>query len=307
MENNLTHNKAGSNKLPDRLKELDTKISEHIPSMDEFQEKFDQCTTNECKKEVREEYYKASELGDQKILELYESGELSKEDIKDLVSHYRDAMMKGASEGEKRWENNPSTLSTLEWANTISNSALNAIHEAILIDEMIANGDSPRKIQDAIQRNELLSGALSTIDYVDIQKALDTGDIAKLVAGAIVGKAVSPSGKGSAIPYKDPVVSSNGLSYKSNPKHTLGEQGNRPNAGIEPKNSLELFNDSVVSGKKRYAKDSDGNLHQFTNANDGTWHWAGSTGQGKNSLKPNDVPHDIKKKFDMPMKGKWDK
>ncbi|MDG9730372.1 hemagglutinin repeat-containing protein [Ignatzschineria sp. RMDPL8A] len=138
VENNLTHNKAGSNKLPDRLKELDTKISEHIPSMDEFQEKFDQCTTNECKKEVREEYYKASELGDQKILELYESGELSKEDIKDLVSHYRDAMMKGASEGEKRWENNPSTLSTLEWANTISNSALNAIHEAILIDEMTA-------------------------------------------------------------------------------------------------------------------------------------------------------------------------
>ena len=113
-----------------------------------------------------------------------------------------------------------------------------------------------------------MSGALSTIDYVDIQRAFDTGDIAKLVAGAIVGKAVSPSGKGSAIPYKDSVISSNGLSYKSNPKHTLGEQGNRPNAGIEPKNSLELFNDSVVSGKKRYAKDSDGNLHQFTNAND---------------------------------------
>ncbi len=33
----------------------------------------------------------------------------------------------------------------------------------------------------------------------------------------------------------------NGLTYKSNTKHTRGQPGNRPNAGIEPKNSFELF------------------------------------------------------------------
>jgi len=46
----------------------------------------------------------------------------------------------------------------------------------------------------------------------------------------------------------------NGLTYKSNPKHTRGQPGNRPNAGIEPRNSFELFENSRVStmGKGRY-------------------------------------------------------
>ena len=89
-----------------------------------------------------------------------------------------------------------------------------------------------------------------------------------------------------------------GETYKSNPKHTLGQTGNHPNAGIEPKNSFELFENSFQSGNKRYSIDSDGNIHQFTHTNkgDNTWHWAGRTGKDQavdQRLKGNNIPQDV--------------
>ncbi|WP_435938682.1 polymorphic toxin-type HINT domain-containing protein [Moraxella bovoculi] len=69
-----------------------------------------------------------------------------------------------------------------------------------------------------------------------------------------------------------------GETYKSNPKHTLGQTGNRPNAGIEPRNSFELFEESKIIGKQIFSVDENGDIHRFMNSNspDG-WHWAGST------------------------------
>ena len=92
--------------------------------------------------------------------------------------------------------------------------------------------------------------------------------------------------------------------YKSNPKHTLDQTGNRPNAGIEPKNSFELFENSFQSGNKRYSIDSDGNIHQFTHTNkgDNTWHWAGRTGKDQavdQRLKGNNIPQDVIKHFNL--------
>lgn len=91
------------------------------------------------------------------------------------------------------------------------------------------------------------------------------------------------SGKGSPIPVKDPVTASNGLNYQSNPKHTI----NPPrNAGIEPKNSLSLFENSVSlnakNQKAHYTMDDSGNIHQFMPDNTGNWHWAGSTADKRN-------------------------
>ena len=90
-------------------------------------------------------------------------------------------------------------------------------------------------------------------------------------------------------------TASNGLDYKSNPKHTPGQPGNRPNAGIEPKNSLDLFGDSVPSTSKpnqRYTYDADTNtLHRFYNDGNGIWHWSGSTNQGANSINGSQVPN----------------
>ena len=112
---------------------------------------------------------------------------------------------------------------------------------------------------------------------------------------------------GSNIPVEQKTRASNGLDYQSNPKHTPGQAGSRPNAGIEPKNSLELFEESVESVDKpdqRYTYDeTTGTLHRFFNDGNGTWHWSGSTNQGENSLRSSDVPSDIKNLFNLRKKG----
>ena len=147
--------------------------------------------------------------------------------------------------------------------------------------------------------------------------AILTGEqIASLVqgAGAILmasasgphGKPGSSSGK-SGVPVKERTRVSNGLYYQSNPKHTPGQPGNRPNAGIEPRNSLELFEQSVPSTQnptQRYTYDSvSQTLHRFFSDGHGTWHWSGSTQQGSNSIPGSSVPTDIKRLFGLKMKG----
>lgn len=74
--------------------------------------------------------------------------------------------------------------------------------------------------------------------------------------------------------------------YKSNSKHTLGQPGNRPNAGIEPRNSFDLFETSKIAGKQRFSIDENGDIHRFMNSNfpEG-WHWAGSTADKSAPLK----------------------
>ena len=91
------------------------------------------------------------------------------------------------------------------------------------------------------------------------------------------------------------------LTYKSNPKHTRGQEGNRPNAGIEPENSFELFEKSIVSSEKirqRYTYDkSTDTIHRFSYTNGTEWHWSGSENQEKNSLSISDIPKDVKNTF----------
>ena len=115
------------------------------------------------------------------------------------------------------------------------------------------------------------------------------------------------SNNGSSLPVEEKTTARNGLNYQSNPKHTPGQAGNRPDAGIEPKNSLELFENSVPSSQnpnQRFAFDKETNtLHRFYNDGNGTWHWSGSTNQGANSLTGKQVPNDIKNIFGLPKKG----
>lgn len=278
--------------------------------MEEFQVNYEQCESQECRASVRESYYLASELGNEKILEFYNSGELLLEEFTDLISFYKAAMMKGADELSISI-NDPADISTREWVKGLGNPIINGIYQAGLLEKMVAEGATIDQIETEILRNEILSSALSVPSHTEILQAVEEGSIAKLVIGAIVGKAVSPSGKGggkgSAIPHKDPVVSSNGLSYKSNPKHTLGEQGNRPNAGIEPKNSLDLFGDSVFpkigNQKARFTMDKNGDIHQFMPDGTGNYHWAGSTADKRNPLKiTNKTKAALRKQFDWKVK-----
>ncbi|TNH06461.1 hypothetical protein FHQ25_12380, partial [Testudinibacter sp. TR-2022] len=103
--------------------------------------------------------------------------------------------------------------------------------------------------------------------------------------------------KTSAIPHPEPIAAGNGLIYQSNPKHTQGGAGNRPNAGIEPKNSFALFEKSVLVDNQRFAIDEMGNIHQFTDSNsDSGWHWAGATNDKFAPLKlQNDVKSELRK------------
>lgn len=121
-------------------------------------------------------------------------------------------------------------------------------------------------------------------------------DVAKAANNLVKGR------KGSPIPSPTPTVATNGLVYKSNPKHTPGQHSNRPNAGVEPPDSLKLFGQSIPSSKHypnkevRFAVDTKGNIHRFEGTN-GEYHWNGSTGDAKNPLNRQDIPNEVKKQL----------
>jgi len=119
-------------------------------------------------------------------------------------------------------------------------------------------------------------------------------------AGALERKAGTLERTGSArnqLPIPEPVIAKNGLKVESNTKHTPGMPGNRPNAGVEPKNSLELFNSSIEGGPKtRYAIDSSGNINRFINdGRGGPYHWAGSTNDLSVPLDVSTIPSAVKR------------
>lgn len=160
-------------------------------------------------------------------------------------------------------------------------------------------------IQLEADRNAAIHNALMSGDSAEA-KQLAINSLAQVAGTSAAGIAagVGKGGnKGSAVPVPQPVKASNGLVYQSNGKHTPGQQGYSLKAGTEPKDSITLFGSSIEAGKKRYAIDADGNVHQFTNTNDGSWHWSGSTGDRTVPLKKSEVPNSVRKEFGLP--GKW--
>ncbi|MBT0728547.1 hypothetical protein HGT73_14500 [Rosenbergiella australiborealis] len=94
-------------------------------------------------------------------------------------------------------------------------------------------------------------------------------------------------GRDNRLPIPESTVASNGLKVESNTKHTPGAQGFRPNAGIEPRDSLDLFKNSIslIGNKARYSMGNDGSIHRYFPDNTGTYHWSGSTGDLKNPMQ----------------------
>ncbi|WP_455818761.1 hypothetical protein [Pseudomonas cerasi] len=132
-------------------------------------------------------------------------------------------------------------------------------------------------------------------------------DTAAAMAATVPALIAAKGPKGSAIPVAQPVKANNGLIYKSNSKHTPGQLGNRPDAGIEPQDSLKLFDNSISSSKKypnkevRFAVDDKGNVHRFEGTN-GQYHWNGSSGDIKNQLTGKQIPSDIQKQLGVRIK-----
>ncbi|ELF4898735.1 hemagglutinin repeat-containing protein [Salmonella enterica] len=170
----------------------------------------------------------------------------------------------------------------------------------------LASGDSQGAVAGAqAGKNAVENNSLGKDKIYDINPMLKIG-IEDADGDLLKGGGGIAKGKGSPIPVPEPVMANNGLVYKSNPKHTLGQQGNRPNAGIEPKNSLELFEQSIPSTKQypnkkvRFAVDSQGNIHRFEGTN-GQYHWNGSTGD-KNALTSDQVPSAVQKQLGVRIK-----
>ncbi|MBD2812631.1 hypothetical protein ID853_17560, partial [Xenorhabdus sp. Vera] len=96
-------------------------------------------------------------------------------------------------------------------------------------------------------------------------------------------------GRDNRLPIPTSTTASNGFEIKSNTKHTPGAPGFRPNAGVEPRNSLDLFETSIPTKdpKVRLSIDEKGNIHRFFNENkdgNGAFHWSGSSGDKNNAL-----------------------
>ena len=100
------------------------------------------------------------------------------------------------------------------------------------------------------------------------------------------------------LPIKEPTVGTNGIPIESNGKHTPGLPGYNPSAGTEPRNSLDLFNQSIASPKDptvRYSIDAQGNINRFSSDGNGRFHWSGSTGDASAPLNPNPIPIEIRR------------
>lgn len=100
----------------------------------------------------------------------------------------------------------------------------------------------------------------------------------KLTAPKATQLKINTNVKGSPILHPNPVKASNGVMYQSNEKHTPGQRGFRRDAGIEPGNSLELFEKSFLAsdGKRRFSVDENGKVHRFSRTSDNLYHWSGS-------------------------------
>ncbi|OZG72961.1 hypothetical protein BTA51_13460 [Hahella sp. CCB-MM4] len=89
--------------------------------------------------------------------------------------------------------------------------------------------------------------------------------------------------------------------YYENPGHhdvNGGRERYNPNKSVLPENHIELFEKSVQHGGARYAMDENGNIHQFQDSVNNTYHWAGQEGgrTAKGKVVPLRVPPGVREK-----------
>lgn len=321
VENNLLSNKYGVENLDKKGLALYEKLkAAGIGSIDALQEQFVACAGNgDCERDTRNEYRKQEKIAGEKLVSLYKSGQLTQDEFNLVVTGYANTMLAGVKQGQLNsdWGGFLGDIydqSGVDWTpmGLVGNPYFAAIKGSEQIAEWKSQGLSDDKISDLALKNNIINSALAPVDVNSIMNLLDNGaskgDVVKLAVGAVFNKVTNKTqtnntgGKGSAIPVPKPIKANNGLIYKSNSKHTPGGEGNRPNAGIEPKNSLAIFESSVpltIKGKEhkaRYTMDGNGDVHRFSPDNTGGYHWSGSTADKKNKLVlPNDVRAALRK------------
>ncbi len=97
VENNLLANKHGVERLDAASRALYEKLkAAGIGSIDELHERFKACGGNgNCEVGIRDEYRQQEKQAGEKLVELYQSGRLSKAEYDLLVTDYALAMMRG--------------------------------------------------------------------------------------------------------------------------------------------------------------------------------------------------------------------
>ena len=198
----------------------------------------------------------------------------------------------GVVRGAKNFFNGGATDSANQFVDLMKGDAQNKISEspATLVVQGIVNGLSA--IGGIEGGGPTASPGLALADSTAGQAVNPTPG----AAGYVPDNATLASGGKNRLPIPDTVTGENGLQVESNPKHTPGMEGNRSNAGTEPRNSLDLFNSSVPAGDGvRYAIDSDGNINRFSSDGNGVYHWSGSTGDASAPLNVSKIPIEVRR------------
>ncbi|GAA5107834.1 hypothetical protein GCM10023211_09370 [Orbus sasakiae] len=212
VENNFLSNIYGVEKLDDEGKALHKKLEKAgIGGIDELQAQYENCKGDaDCRRDIRNEFRKQENAAGEKIVELYESGQLSEKEFNYLVTVYASKMLEGIIEGEKLsdtgldWIGDIYKASGLSWtfAGKMNNPYLNAIRSNDIIEKSKAQGMSNEQIQEKILEDSVLGSAIAPVDVNGILNLFDNGaskeDIIRFAAVAAFGKAtnIPSAGKG---------------------------------------------------------------------------------------------------------------
>lgn len=179
-----------------------------IGSIDELHERYKACGGNGgCEVGIRDEYRQQEKQAGEKLVELYQSGRLSKAEYDLLVTDYALAMMRGVVDAQKSDADasflDVYALSGSDWSPTgvVANPYVNAIRASELIAEWKGQGLTEEAINERARQDGLLGSTLAPVDMPGIISLVDKGatrdDVVKLAAVVILGKATSGT-KGTA-------------------------------------------------------------------------------------------------------------
>ncbi|WP_179854725.1 RNase A-like domain-containing protein, partial [Gilliamella sp. wkB171] len=219
VENNLLSNKRGVEKLDKDGKKLHEKIKNivGVDEVDKLEEKYNECKTDECRKDVYNEYIQKEQEAGKKLYELYQSGNLSADEYFQLVSSYASSMLEGIQEGQTDNAKNHRFMdwdiydaSGSDWipSNIISNPYLSGVRGLILLKQWRAEGLSESQIQERFLKDNILGAFGSGPDINEIVHQVRNGglsvdDALRLATLTVYGKVTDNASKGKNVTGKE--------------------------------------------------------------------------------------------------------
>jgi filamentous hemagglutinin len=260
VENNLLANKYGIERLDAASRALYEKLkAAGIGSVDELHERFKGCGGNgDCEAGIRDEYRQQDKQAGEKLVELYQSGRLSKAEYDLLVTDYALAMMKGAVDAQK---SDPDAsfldvyaLSGADWSpmGVVANPYVKAIRSSELIAQWRQQGLSEEQINERARQDGLLGSTLAPVDVPGIIKLVDDGatreNVVQLATALILGKVASGTKEVGAVGKKLPSALPENLTGYANPKDIRFTQDSVSNT-FKDGQTLQSTIDGLKSGK----------------------------------------------------------